>query len=82
MSLSEKLDTLRESSRTRFSPEIVETMKHAGEELRQSGIMSRALKAGDVAPVFSLPNQDGTIINSSELLKRGALVLTFYRGVW
>lgn len=82
MSLSERLETIRNSSRAKFGKEIVATMNRAEEELRQSGIMKRALKADDIAPHFSLPNQDGITISSSELLQQGPLVVTFYRGVW
>lgn len=40
------------------------------------------VSVGDPAPAFSLPNATGTLINSSNLLKKGSLVLTFYRGEW
>lgn len=73
---------MRESAADRFSEEIVGTMRRATDELRNSGIMERALKVGDAAPTFSLPNQNGVTINPAELLKQGALVVTFYRGVW
>jgi hypothetical protein len=82
MSLSEKLEAIRESSHAKYGVEVDETMRRAEEELRQSGIMERALNVGDVAPAFNLPNQDGELVRSGELLKRGALVVTFYRGVW
>lgn len=82
MALTEKLDAMRAASHAKFGAEIVGTMRRAEEELRRSEIMERALKVGDVAPNFSLPNQDGAIIDSTDLLKQGALVVTFYRGVW
>jgi peroxiredoxin len=57
-------------------------MKHATEELRASGIVERALKVGDKAPEFALPNPAGTIISSRTLLEKGPLVISFYRGRW
>lgn len=36
------------------------------------------LKAGDTAPQFSLPDQDGNVVALTELLKAGDLVLYFY----
>jgi len=36
------------------------------------------LKPGDSAPDFTLPDQDGTQVSLSELLKDGSLVLYFY----
>ena len=41
-----------------------------------------ALKEGDIAPPLSLPNTDGQLVHSRELLRVGPVVLTFYRGVW
>jgi peroxiredoxin len=46
-----------------------------------SGQAERALKAGDLAPPFELPDEDGTLVSSTALLERGPLVLSFYRGV-
>jgi peroxiredoxin len=57
-------------------------MGKATNELRVSGIMDRALKDGDSLPSFELPNRKGEMFSSAELLQRGNLVLTFYRGVW
>ena len=44
--------------------------------------LQRALKAGDSAPSFTLPDADGRSVSSADLLAKGPLVLIFYRGVW
>jgi peroxiredoxin len=54
----------------------------AVEELRQSGIVNRALQVGAQAPRFELPDQNGKPWRSSELLERGRLVICFIRGRW
>ena len=82
MLLEEKLGELREKSKTKFAPEIAEKMHRATKELRESGIMQTALTVGDTMPSFSLPNIKGETISSTDLLKNGNLVVTFYRGVW
>jgi peroxiredoxin len=41
-----------------------------------------ALKAGDACPDFALLNAEGDILRAQDLLARGPLVLSFYRGVW
>ena len=82
MSLAEKLTELREGSAKKFPPEVIKTMARATGELRESGIMESVLNVGANAPVFSLENTAGTMINSKELLRNGPLVVTFYRGVW
>lgn len=43
---------------------------------------NHALKAGDEAPPFELPDGDGMIWRSANLLRTGPLVLVFYRGRW
>jgi len=57
-------------------------MQRATAELIASGLADRALKAGDAAPVFSLPDAQGKLVSSVELLAQGPLVVSFYRGVW
>ena len=62
--------------------EAIETMHRATAELKASGQESRALKVGDHAPEFSLFNQDHVNVNSADLLRRGPVVVTFFRGHW
>ncbi len=57
-------------------------MHRATEDLRRSGLAQRALKVGDLAPTFELAKQDGDLVRSSDLLARGPLVITFFRGHW
>lgn len=82
MSLEAKLREIREASAGKFPAETKEKMHRATEELRKSGILGRALKAGDKMPSFKLPNTSGELISSDDLLANGNLVVTFYRGVW
>lgn len=62
--------------------EVLDTMSRATADLIESGQAQRAKKAGDPAPEFTLPDTDGKPVSSRELLTRGPLVLSFYRGVW
>src|SRR5258705_11911507 len=87
MSLQAKLDAFKadfEAGRPPYSVprSVIETMHRATGELIESGAAQRAKKAGDVAPSFSLKDPEGNVVNSSDLLKRGPLVLSFYRGGW
>jgi peroxiredoxin len=62
--------------------EVIETMQRATAELLASGLAERALKAGEAAPPFTLSDPDGKPVGSADLLARGPLVVSFYRGVW
>jgi peroxiredoxin len=57
-------------------------MKRATDELIASGQAGRTLKVGDKAPVFTLNDPEGNPVSSAELLSKGPLVISFYRGVW
>ncbi len=39
-----------------------------------------ALKPGDKCPVFAMPTAEGAIVTSADLLAKGPLILSFYRG--
>jgi len=82
MSLQEKLDARRVGAKDRFSVAQLAIMRRATEELRASGIVERALKAGDNAPEWQLTDGYGNTVRSRDLLKSGPLALTFFRGVW
>jgi peroxiredoxin len=62
--------------------EIQAIHARAVEELKQSGIAERALQTGGKAPSFELPDRNGKIVRSSDLLATGPLVICFIRGRW
>ena len=82
MSLADKLAATRAASATRIPPDKAAIMDRATEDLRRSGIMDRIVKVGATAPAFSLANHDGGRVASADLLSRGPLVLSFFRGSW
>lgn len=82
MSLAEQLDTIRAGAVQRVPPEQRAIMAEATSALRESGILDSVPKVGDRLPDFALRNTDGEEMQSRDLLARGPLVLTFFRGVW
>jgi len=82
MTFQSKLQQLAEKIEGSMPAENVRIMHKATDELRQSGIQEKVLKVGDTFPAFELQNQDGKVVRSEDLLAKGHLVLTFYRGVW
>jgi peroxiredoxin len=60
----------------------LQSMSRATAELIAGGQAQRAVQAGDRAPDFVLSDPDGNPISSRELLAKGPLVVSFYRGVW
>ncbi len=82
MSLQAKLDALKANFETKAPPEVLTVMHQSTAELIATGQAERALKAGDRAPVFNLADSEGKLVYSADLLRKGPLVVTFYRGVW
>ncbi|HEY2444550.1 MAG TPA: peroxiredoxin-like family protein [Rhizomicrobium sp.] len=87
MSLQAKLDAFKadfEAGKPPYSVprSVIEAMHRATAELIASGAANRAKKVGDKAPDFSLKDPEGNIVSSAELLKKGPLIVSFYRGVW
>lgn len=87
MALQDRLDAFKAdfiSGKWLRTPtkEVLDTMSRATAELIETGQALRARKAGDAAPEFTLLDPDGKPASSRELLARGPLVLSFYRGVW
>ncbi|UZE13655.1 peroxiredoxin-like family protein [Pseudomonas sp. B21-053] len=87
MTLQAKLDAFKADFKAGKPPynapaEIHPIMERATAELIASGAAGKALKVGDKAPLFTLKDPDGNPVSSADLLAKGPLVLTFYRGVW
>lgn len=82
MSLTDDLETRRAISRKHIPPDKLEVMDRAVQELVRSGIAASCLKEGDIAPDFVLPNTAGKPVALQELLAKGPVVLSFYRGGW
>jgi peroxiredoxin len=83
MSLQDKLDAFKADFEGKKAPrEVVAVMHKATADLIASGQAERTLKVGARAPIFALPNAQGELVRSTDLLARGPLVLTFYRGIW
>ena len=82
MGLTEQLEKIRESAAERIPADSLAIMHSATEDLRASGIMDRVLKVGDSMPAFNLENTRGETVNSADLLAKGSLVVSFFRGKW
>ncbi len=66
----------------KMPPDVIEVLVRTTEDQVKSGITAKALKVGDKAPDFTLPNVRGEAVTLSNLLAKGPAVITFYRGAW
>ena len=82
MSLQETLNQMKAEFEAQAPADALAVMHRATEDLENSGLVSRALSTGDQAPEFTLTDHTGAGVASSDLLAKGPLVVSFYRGVW
>lgn len=82
MTLQDQLDAFKEKFKTMAPEGAFEAFGRSTQELIDSGQADRALKAGDNVPDFVLTDSDRNEVALKDLLAKGPVVLTFYRGVW
>ena len=64
-----------------FSAQDKQVMKQSAEQLAKI-LPNPGLKAGSKAPDFTLQNAFGKKVSLSKQLKKGPVILVFYRGAW
>lgn len=82
MSLQEQLDVFKVQFKTQAPAGAFNAFARSTQALIDSGQAERAVAAGDMAPDFTLKDQDGETVALKALLAKGAVVVSFYRGVW
>ena len=80
--LKEELDRRRALADQYVPAETQAVHRRAVEAVQASGLLERILPLGAAMPEFQLPDQNGTLISSSDLLRNGKLILCFFRGRW
>ena len=81
MSLKEQLAEYRAGWYQRVPPERQAIMQRHIDQLR-SGALARMRKVGDRAPAIVLINAKGETVDVAALLKKGPVIVIFYRGGW
>lgn len=80
--LEEELAEQRRRSARSSDEHWKTTLARVRQVLADSDIEDEALKVGDRAPMFELPDAFGNVIRLADLLKDGPVILSFYRGQW
>jgi len=82
MSLQEKIDQLVRESAKKFPPKALETLKNFRLDISNMVIKESIPGKGDLFPSFEMVNHEGRTVSSEDMLAKGPLVVTFFRGKW
>lgn len=83
MTLQNDLDGFRSSWEARVGDQIARLIAGDIEDLRATGILDRAAKAGDRLPAAAnLVDQHGKAFDLARLVADKPVIVTFYRGGW
>lgn len=80
--LSISLSNIQQAWTKETDSAIVRKFNNAIEELNTSGIAKTALQVGDKVMDFELKNASDKMVKLSDILQKGPVVLTWYRGGW
>ena len=80
--LKQQIAAMQKEIMPQIPEAVLEVFFRTREDLVKSGIADKALKVGDKAPDFTLPNLRGESVSLSDLLAKGPAVVAFYRGTW
>lgn len=76
------LKAIRINSAAKIPPEKAKVIETAIEKLKKSKLEEKALKVGQKMPEFSLKDAHGKKVQLKDLVKKGPVIVTFYRGSW
>lgn len=80
--LDQELAKLKRNFTQTASDSVKEIIDKGIADLSESDLIANAIKVGEVAPDFVLPNVTGEKVSLSEALHDGPVILTWYRGGW
>jgi len=80
--LQQRLDAIRKGFEKQAPSHALAIMHRATRDLADILAGDSGLGMGDVAPLFRLPDQEGNLVDSTQFLARGPLVVTLFRGHW
>jgi peroxiredoxin len=80
--LQQQIDEFIAEGASWLPPDVLQDLLRPIGQLVTSGAAENALKEGEQAPDFTLPDAHGNAVRLSHLLGQGPVVISFYRGQW
>lgn len=82
MKLNEKLELIQKEMAKNVPVDILNAFGQSLHELMELNLEKRALKVGDIAPDFTLPDAEGLPVSLYDTLQHNAVIISFFRGNW
>ncbi|KAA1159471.1 AhpC/TSA family protein [Pseudoalteromonas fuliginea] len=82
MSLKAQIDAYNVQKEAKLPADVLALMNTTNEELIAQHIKDNALQIGQKVENFSLANHKGENVELADLLKKGPVIISFYRGSW
>jgi peroxiredoxin len=80
--LQARLDQYHQKWLAATPPRIAEVYAQSVATLRVAGVAEKALHTPARAPLFELPNTEGSLVRLADLLQKGPVVVVWFRGGW
>ena len=80
--LNEKLQLIQKEMAQNIPVDILNAFGQSLQELIEQNLEDRALKVGDIAPDFTLPDAEGLPVSLYDTLQHNAVIISFFRGNW
>src|SRR5215831_18342941 len=82
MSLKAQLELCRSEYEANVEPHVIDAARRSVQSLAETGLVAKAVKAGEAAPLFRLRRGRRDFIDLAYLLNHGPVVISFLRGTW
>lgn len=80
--LNEKLQLIQKEMAQNIPVDILNAFGQSLQEMIVQNLEDRALKVGDIAPDFTLPDAEGLPVSLYDTLQHNAVIISFFRGNW
>ena len=80
--VKKKIDQFQNDVVKKFPADRLKAYEEGVAQVKGLGTVEKALKVGDKAPDFELPDGSGNKVKLSKMLETGPVVVTWYRGGW
>jgi peroxiredoxin len=81
-SLAKQIESLNNELSQQIPQEVSEVFEKSINDLKTQNIENKSIQIGNILTPFSLPNTKNQLIHSKDVLKKGKMILAFYRGSW